>query len=118
MRCSTLYICLLSSVALSACTTSRPLQISYDDPQAEPARLETEPPKPVQVVEIPKPLPLPGQLKPLPGQDAIGVLVASLDNAQPEVTAAVLDALRETAKQPLTTKDAWREWWSKNKGGP
>src|SRR5262249_55194573 len=68
MRCSTLYMCLLSSVALSACTTFRPPQISYDDPPAEPAVLERDPPKPVQVVEIPKPLPLPGQLKPLPGQ--------------------------------------------------
>jgi type IV secretion system protein TrbG len=28
-----------------------------------------EPSKPVQIVEIPKPLPLPGQLKPLPGAD-------------------------------------------------
>jgi len=61
-------MCLLSSVALSACTTFRPPQISYDDPPAEPAVLERDPPKPVQVVEIPKPLPLPGQLKPLPGQ--------------------------------------------------
>jgi len=32
--------------------------------------LEPEPPKPVQVVEIPKLLPLPGQLKPLPGPRA------------------------------------------------
>ena len=48
MRCSTLYMCLLSSVALSACTTFRPPQISYDDPPAEPAVLERDPPKPVQ----------------------------------------------------------------------
>ena len=29
--------------------------------------LQPDPPKPVQIVELPKPLPLPGQLKPLPG---------------------------------------------------
>ena len=69
MRRCTLYIGLLSSAAvLSACSTFKPPQISYDDQPAEPAILETEPPKPVQVVEIPKPLPLPGQLKPLRGQ--------------------------------------------------
>ena len=65
MRRYTLYIGLLPLV-LSACSTFKPPQISYDDPPAEPALLEADPPKPVQVVEIPKLLPLPGQLKPLP----------------------------------------------------
>jgi type IV secretion system protein TrbG len=46
------------------CATFKPPQINYDD--AQPAVLEREPPKPVQVVELPRPLPLPGQLKPLP----------------------------------------------------
>ena len=32
--------------------------------------LQPDPPKPVQIVELPKPLPLPGQLKPLPGAKA------------------------------------------------
>ncbi|MEQ1889360.1 MAG: P-type conjugative transfer protein TrbG [Alphaproteobacteria bacterium] len=54
---------LVSALALSACATSKPPQISYDDPQ--PAVLQAEPPKPVQIVEIPQPLPLPGQLKPV-----------------------------------------------------
>lgn len=43
-----------------------PPEISYDD--AAPAVLAADPPKPVQVVELPKPLPLPGQLKPV-GKD-------------------------------------------------
>jgi len=68
MRRYTLCMGLLSSVMLSACNTFKPPQISYDDPTAEPAVLEVEPPKPVQVVEIPKLLPLPGQLKPIVGQ--------------------------------------------------
>ena len=61
-------ILLLSSacaVALSACA-ARPPRISYDE--AQPARLEPEPPKPVDVVSVPELLPLPGQLKPVPSE--------------------------------------------------
>ena len=53
------------SVPLAACSTWKPPAISYDD-TPHPATLISNPPKPVQVVELPKPLPLPGQLKPLP----------------------------------------------------
>jgi P-type conjugative transfer protein TrbG len=53
---------LLTSTALAGCATFKPPQISYDDEQ--PAVLQGDPPRPVQVVELPKPLPLPGQLKP------------------------------------------------------
>ena len=56
-------------MALSGCASFSPPPISYDDPP-EPAMLESEPPKPVQIVEVPKLLPLPGQLKPLPGPRA------------------------------------------------
>jgi hypothetical protein len=56
---------LLMSTALAGCATFKPPQISYDDEQ--PAVLQGDPPKPVQVVEVPRPLPLPGQLKPIPG---------------------------------------------------
>lgn len=40
-----------------------PPDINYDS--AEPATLAVDPPAPVKIVELPKPLPLPGQLKPL-----------------------------------------------------
>jgi P-type conjugative transfer protein TrbG len=57
---------LLVSVSLGACsTTMKPPAISYDD-TATPAVLVPDPAKPVQIVELPQPLPLPGQLKPLP----------------------------------------------------
>jgi P-type conjugative transfer protein TrbG len=60
-----LTLILLASASLGACSTWKPPQIKYDDkPQA--AVLQPDPPKPIQVVEIPKLLPLPGQLKPLP----------------------------------------------------
>ena len=66
---STFSFVLFAATALSGCASFRPPPISYDDPP-QPAMLEPEPPKPVQVVEIPKLLPLPGQLKPLPGPRA------------------------------------------------
>jgi P-type conjugative transfer protein TrbG len=64
MRPHVLVTILLSSVALAACSTFKPPKISYDD-ELKPAVLEPEPPKPIKVVEIPKLLPLPGQLKPI-----------------------------------------------------
>lgn len=58
---------LFASLSLGACATAwKPPEISYDN-TPKPAVLQAEPPKPVQIVELPKLLPLPGQLKPLPG---------------------------------------------------
>ena len=44
----------------------KPPEITYDE--AAPAVLAADPPAPVKVVELPKVLPLPGQLKPV-GKD-------------------------------------------------
>ena len=64
LRKSALPLLLLCTAALAGCaTTHRPPEISYDD--AAPATLRADPPAPVQVVELPKPLPLPGQMKPV-----------------------------------------------------
>jgi len=55
---------LLMSSALGGCAHNFiPPDINYDT--AEPATLTADPPPPVKIVELPKPLPLPGQLKPL-----------------------------------------------------
>ena len=63
---------LLSASALAGCAGhTPPPEISYDD--AAPAVIAADPPKPVQVVELPRPLPLPGQLKPV-GKDGKPVL--------------------------------------------
>ncbi|RAI36083.1 P-type conjugative transfer protein TrbG [Rhodoplanes serenus] len=63
-RISPLAALLLSATALAGCaTTQPPPEISYDD--AAPAVQTAEPPAPVQVVELPRPLPLPGQMKPV-----------------------------------------------------
>ncbi len=66
MRPLSLATLLLASVSLGACATAdKPPEITYDDtPHA--AVLQPEPLGPVQIVELPKPLPLPDQLKPLP----------------------------------------------------
>ena len=51
---------------LSACSTWKPPEIKYDDTPKQ-ALLAPDPPKPVEIVQLPQPLPLPGQLKPIPG---------------------------------------------------
>lgn len=56
---------LLSGFALAGCTTFKPPEITYDDSAATQAVRLPDPPKPVEVVTLPQPLPLPGQLKPL-----------------------------------------------------
>jgi len=63
-RNSTLAAMLLSATALAGCATmNKPPEISYD--AALPAALSSDPPAPVRVVELPRPLPLPGQMKPV-----------------------------------------------------
>ena len=55
---------MLATTALAGCANKFiPPDIDYDD--AAPAVLSADPVGPVQVVELPKPLPLPGQLKPV-----------------------------------------------------
>ncbi|GAA4482354.1 P-type conjugative transfer protein TrbG [Gluconacetobacter asukensis] len=54
---------------LAACSSWKPPAIKYDDTPRQ-AVLTPEPPKPVQVVALPEPLPLPGQLKPIPFRHA------------------------------------------------
>ncbi|MEN5300103.1 P-type conjugative transfer protein TrbG [Brucella sp. TWI559] len=55
---------LLSATALAGCATAhKPPEIAYDD--AAPAVQTVDPPAPVTVVELPRPLPLPGQMKPM-----------------------------------------------------
>jgi P-type conjugative transfer protein TrbG len=67
MRIPSLTVPLFASVSLAACSTPwKPPAISYDNTPRQ-AVLQADPPRPVQIVELPKPLPLPGQLKPLPG---------------------------------------------------
>jgi type IV secretion system protein TrbG len=57
----------VSALALTACAgKTPPPAISYDAADFQPAGLEAEPSRPVEIVEQPVPLPLPGQLLPPP----------------------------------------------------
>ncbi|WLD96296.1 P-type conjugative transfer protein TrbG [Agrobacterium leguminum] len=63
-RASAMVLALVSATALAGCAKKYiPPEIDYDD--AAPAMLRADPVAPVKVVEIPKTLPLPGQLKPV-----------------------------------------------------
>lgn len=68
MRPSAVPLILLASVSVAACShTWTPPDITYDPAAApQPAVLEPEPPKTVEIVEVPTPLPLPGQLQRVP----------------------------------------------------
>lgn len=65
-----LALALLSATALTGCASKKyiPPEIQYDD--AVPAVRKFDPPDLVKVVELPKPLPLPGQLKPMDASKA------------------------------------------------
>ncbi|WP_192357293.1 P-type conjugative transfer protein TrbG [Mesorhizobium mediterraneum] len=82
-----------SAVALSACASKQvpPPQISYDTADFKPAAIEKAPQMPVKIVEVPKPLPLPGQLQPEPEK------VAG-DKRSPEERVA--DANKAATQQP------------------
>ena len=72
MRHFTLSAVLLASASLASCaSTWTPPEITYDD-TPKPALLAADAPRPVRIVEMPKLLPLPGQLKPLPGRLVAG----------------------------------------------
>jgi type IV secretion system protein VirB9 len=54
-------------LALAACAgKTPPPAIAYDSDSFRPVAIEAEPPRPVEIVTLPEPLPLPGQLQPPP----------------------------------------------------
>jgi P-type conjugative transfer protein TrbG len=67
MKCfSTPLLPLTGILALAACApTYKPPRISYDNPPQR-AVLLPDPPKPVDIIQVPTPLPLPGQLEAVP----------------------------------------------------
>ena len=68
---------------LAACAQKQPPpEITYDRDDFGPAVRASELPRPMRVVAVPEPLPLPGQLKPLPTG---GDTPKSADDLLPEV---------------------------------
>ncbi|PKP96381.1 MAG: P-type conjugative transfer protein TrbG [Alphaproteobacteria bacterium HGW-Alphaproteobacteria-13] len=87
----------VSALALSACATRQlPPTISYDADDFKPAAIEKEPLKPIQIVEVPKVLPLPGQLMPEPGK--VEEDIVEKDGRPP--TERVEDANKAATQEP------------------
>ena len=80
----------LLAFATACAGKTPPPTITLDGAQFQPAVLEAEPPRPVEIVQTPVPLPLPGQLLPRP--------TASRDAGQP--TARVEAANRAATREP------------------
>ncbi|ALR19212.1 P-type conjugative transfer protein TrbG [Sphingobium baderi] len=80
----------LLALATACAGRTPPPVIALDSAQFQPAILEAEPPKPVEIVQTPVPLPLPGQLLPRP--------TASRDTSPP--TARVEAANRAAMREP------------------
>jgi P-type conjugative transfer protein TrbG len=70
MQIRSVIVILAALPPLAGCSVFQLPAISYDE-TPKPAVLSPEPPKPVQVVEMPLPLPLPGQLKRIPGAKGV-----------------------------------------------
>ena len=86
----TFLVVMLSGLLAACADKERPPEISYDSGDFDTAVLAAEPPRPVQIVVVPEPLPLPGQLKPAPGEQP--------DTRQPE--ARIVDANTAAAVEP------------------
>lgn len=86
----------VSLFALAACTQQAKLNTFADGPYVE-AKVIAEPAAPVKVVETPKPLPLPGQLKKLPDKKA-GKAIEEVDDPLARVDDANAQATKEPTK--------------------
>ena len=60
----------LSGILAACAHKELPPEISYDNADFDVATLAAEPPRPIRIVTLPEPLPLPGQLKPAPNDSA------------------------------------------------
>ncbi|MBL4768661.1 MAG: P-type conjugative transfer protein TrbG [Rhodobacteraceae bacterium] len=89
-----------SVLILAACATKPKVpEIAYDNFDYNPAVVEAESAMPVEIVELPKPLPLPGQLKPMPGKSK----KAKRDKRPPKTR--VVDANKAAKVEP--SKDGY-----------
>lgn len=84
------------ALSLASCASKKqlPPEISFDNDEFDTAIVTAEPPKSVEIVELPKPLPLPGQLKPAPGMQE-----ATADDDRPPEQ-RIIDANEAAKVQP------------------
>lgn len=96
--------CLSLALTLSACATAKKVpQISYDDLEFDTAIYQPEPALPVEVVKLPEPLPLPGQMKKAPGDLNGKAAKKTKDKRPPE--ARIIDANKAAKIEP--SKDGY-----------
>lgn len=89
----------VSALALSACASRQlPPSISYDADDFMPAATREEPARPVQIVEVPKLLPLPGQLLVEPGKVAEDIVEKDGRSSTTRVEDANKAAIQEPTK--------------------
>ncbi|VVT24820.1 P-type conjugative transfer protein TrbG [Rhizobium sp. EC-SD404] len=92
--CATLRISTLAvAVSLAGCATFKPPEIAYDDPVA--AALIADPPRPVEIVERPEPLPLPGQLMRVDADDRPPEAADPADRIDAANAAARMEPVRD-----------------------
>ena len=84
------------ALGLAGCASKKelPPEINFDTDEFDTAIMTAEPPRPVRIVELPKPLPLPGQLKPVPAKHE----TAAEDDRPPEQR--IIDANEAAKVQP------------------
>jgi type IV secretion system protein VirB9 len=93
----------IAAITIAGCANKPPRDISLDEPVA--AVKIADPPKPVEIVEVPKLLPLPGQLKPV---SAVTVTVAETGDPQDRVKHANQTARVEPSRQNyLNATQVW-----------
>ncbi|MEM9963536.1 MAG: P-type conjugative transfer protein TrbG [Pseudomonadota bacterium] len=84
---------LIATSVLAGCATNRPPEIAYDDPIE--ATLLPEPPRPVEIVERPEPLPLPGQLMRIDADDRPAEAEEPTDRIDNANAAARMEPVRD-----------------------
>ena len=96
MRANTV-VTLILVLPLAACAAAGtpPPRITYDREEAKPAVVNPEPAKPVEIVTVPEPLPLPGQLKPVPTKEKAKRLLPPKARVDAANRAAALEPARD-----------------------
>lgn len=92
----TILVLTLSGLLAACATKQPPPEIDYDSEDFNAAAETAEPRRPVEIVTLPEPLPLPGQLKPVPGERA----ARTEDSRPPEDR--VVDANAAATVEPST----------------
>jgi type IV secretion system protein VirB9 len=93
----------VGATAIAGCASKPPRDIPLDEPVA--AVKIADPPKPVQIVEVPQLLPLPGQLKPIPA-----VTTAAPETGDPQDRVKHANETARVEPSPQNYMNATQVW--------